>query len=107
MIIERRLTDRPLCEASVEVILEQSHDRIMAVTGDIDLHGCFVRTVFSFPIGSSVSLTITERSRSFSATGEVSYLLTKEGMGIRFVQLATMDSAVLQKWVDEQNPVPI
>ena len=99
MIIER--------EASVEVILEQSHDRIMAGTCDIGPHGCFVKTVFTFPIGSSVSLTITERSRSFSATGEVSYLLTREGMGIRFVELETRDSAVLQEWVDEQNAVPV
>lgn len=105
MIIERRLTEPSLFEGSVEVTLEQSHDRILAVAGDIGLHGCFVKTVFSFPVGSNVSVTITERSRSFSATGEVSYLLTREGMGIRFVELATRDSAVLQEWVDEQNAV--
>jgi len=107
MIIERRLTHRSLFEASAEVILDQSSDRIMAVLCDIGMHGCFVKTVFSFPVGSSVSLTITERNRSFSATGEVCYLLMREGMGIRFVQLATGDSAVLQEWVDEQNAVPI
>ena len=92
-------------ETSVEVVLEETHDRIMAGTCDIGLHVCFVKTVFTFPIGSSVSLTITERSRSFSAMGEVSYLLTREGMGIRFVELATRDSAVLHEWVDEENAV--
>lgn len=107
MITERRPTDRSLFEASVEVILEESHDRIMAVADDIGPHGCFVKTVFSFPIGSNVSLTITERSRSFSATGEIAYLLTREGMGIRFVELATRDSAVLREWVDEQNAVAV
>lgn len=107
MTTERRLTDRSTLEASVEVILDQSRDCIMAVSGDIGLHGCFVKTVFSFPIGSSVSLTVTEPNRSFSATGEVSYLLTREGMGIRFVELAAKDSAVLQEWVDERNAVPV
>ena|SRR5215472_4570657 len=107
MISERSLAQRPSSEASVEVVLDQSRDRIVASTDDVGLQGCFVKTVFSFPVGSSVSLTITERSRSFSATGEVSYLLTREGMGIRFVQLASMDSAVLQEWIDEQNAVPL
>jgi hypothetical protein len=106
MIVERSLTHRPLSEASVEVILQPSQDSIVAVTDDVGPRGCFVKTVFSFPVGSSVSLTITEQNRSFSATGEVSYLLTREGMGIRFVKLETRDSAVLQEWIGERNALP-
>ena len=104
-MIERRRTHRYLFEVPVEVILEQSQDRIRAVTGDLGLNGCFVKTTFSFPVGSTVSLKITEGGRSFSATGEVIYLLTNVGMGIHFLKVATRDSAVLQEWMDEKNAV--
>ena len=107
MMIEPSSTHRFLFEAPVELIIEKSHDRITAVTGDIGLQGCFVKTVFSFSIGSIVKLRITEQGRSFSATGEVSYVLTREGMGIRYLELATKDCAVLQEWLAEQNTEPV
>jgi hypothetical protein len=106
-MIERRRTHRFLFEAPIELTLEKSHDRIAAITSDIGLHGCFVKTVFSFPVGSTVKVKIIEQGRCFSATGEVTYVLTQDGVGIRFLDVRATDSAVLEEWLAEQNCEPI
>ena len=107
MMTECRRTDRFPFEAPVEVIREQSHERITGVTGEISLHGCFVNTVFSFPVGSVVNLTISEPGRSLSVTGEIAYVLTRKGIGIRFCQIESEDAVALQEWLEELNTVPI
>jgi hypothetical protein len=106
-MIERCRTDRFLFEAPIELTLEKSHDRIAAIKADIGLHGCFVKTVFSFPMGSTVKIKIIEQDRCFSATGEVTYILTRDGMGIRFLDVRASDFALLEKWRAEQNYKPL
>ena len=106
-MIERRNTHRFLFEAPIELTIGATQDRIAAITTDVGLHGCFVKTVFSFPVGSMVKVKIVERQRSFSATGEVMYVLTREGMGIRFLNVKAMDFAILEEWVAEQNCEPL
>ncbi len=106
-MIERRRTHRFLFEAPIELTLEKSNDRIAAITADIGPHGCFVKTDFSFPVGSTVKVKIIARARSFSATGEVTYIVTEDGVGIRFLDVKAADSAVLEEWVAEQNCEPL
>ncbi len=106
-MIERRNTHRFLFEAPIELTFGKSQDRIAAITTDIGLHGCFVKTVFSFPVGSTVKVKIIEKDRRFSATGEVMYVLTRDGMGIRFLDVNATDFAILEEWVAEQNCEPV
>jgi hypothetical protein len=106
-MIERRRTHRFLFEAPIELALEKSHDRITAITTNIGLHGCFVKTVFSLPVGSTVKVKIIVQDRCFSATGEVTYVLTRDGIGIRFLDVRAADFAVLEEWLAEQNCEPL
>jgi hypothetical protein len=106
-MIERCRTHRFLFEAPIELTLEKSHDRIAAITADIGLDGCFVKTVFSFPVGSAVKIKIIEQDRCFSSTGEVTYILTRDGMGIRFLDVRASDFALLEEWLAEQNCEPL
>jgi hypothetical protein len=106
-VIERRNTHRFLFEAPIELTFGKFHERIAAITTDIGMHGCFVKTVFSFPVGSTVKIKIVEKDRSFSATGEIIYVLTRDGMGIRFLDVKARDFAILEEWVAEQNCEPL
>jgi hypothetical protein len=107
MMNERRRVHRFLFEAPVELTHAESHASIMSVTGDIGVFGCFVKTPLSFPKGSKVKLRITQQGRTFSATGEVLYVVTNEGMGIAYGELAAKDYAILQEWLAVQNTEPI
>jgi hypothetical protein len=107
LMIERRNMHRYLFEAPIELTFGECHDRIAGITTDIGLHGCFVKTVFSFPVGSTIRVKINEKDRCFSASGEVVYILTRDGMGIRFVDVKAKDFAILEEWVAEQNCEPL
>lgn len=104
---DRRRTHRFLFEAPIELAHLASHSRIAAVTGDIGQFGCFVRTELSFSIGSALKLRITYNGRTFSATGSVTYVIKKQGMGISFDELSVQNRSVLDQWIAEQSTEPI
>jgi hypothetical protein len=106
-MIERRNTHRFLFEAPIELTFGEFQDRVAGITTDIGLHGCFVKTVFSFPVGSTISVKIDVKDQCFSATAEVIYILTRDGMGIRFLDVKARDFAILENWVAEQNAEPV
>lgn len=106
-MIERRRTHRFLFEAPIELIPVNSHDRIAAITTDIGLKGCFVKTTVLFPAGTILKLRIIMQGRSFAATGEVLYALEQQGMGILFRDVKAKDQAVLEGWLADQNCAPI
>jgi hypothetical protein len=106
-VSERRRTNRLQFEASVELILPKSHDRITAVTGDINLSGCFVKTMFSFPGGASVKIHITGLGRTFSSMGTVLYIIKGQGMGIVFGEMKVSDKLFLRELVAELHVEPV
>jgi hypothetical protein len=66
-----------------------------------------VKTVFSFSVGSTIRAKIVVTDRCFSATAEVIYILTRDGMGIPFLDVKARDFAILEDWIAEQNCEPV
>ena len=99
-MIERRQTTRYDFGAIAEVIDLDSRDDMIGVTRDISLSGCFIRTPTPFQQGTSVIVRIRCAGRDFAATGNVTGNITKEGMGIAFVEVRPSDQAIIQQWLD-------
>lgn len=81
----------------------ESGKYLVAVTGDINRFGCFVKTTTPFPIGDPVSLKMTYDGRTLAIPGRVVYVQPTEGMGIAFDAIAASDQAILDRWLVEMK----
>ena len=82
--------------AIAEVIeLEQSHE-VVAVTRDLSVSGCFLKTTSPFPERTRVRVRI---AHSGEAIGNVRANVTETGMGIVFTQIEPNDRAILERWL--------
>src|SRR5713101_8534302 len=92
--IERRRATRYHFVSAVEVINVESRKRLISLTRNLSLCGCFVTVKTPSPKGTRVSLKISNSKANFSAVGNVTYNLSDEGMGIEFVQVEAKDQVV-------------
>ena len=99
--IERRRATRHHFVSAVEVINVESRKRLISLTRDLSLSGCFVTLKASSPKGTRVSLKISNSKANFSAVGDVTHHLFDERMGIGFVQVEAKDQVVLEEWLAE------
>jgi PilZ domain len=72
---------------------------VVAVTSEISLLGCFIKTATPFPPGETVNLRITYDGKVFSVQGAVVYVLPTNGMGINFSAVPPSDQAILERWL--------
>ncbi len=101
--IERRRATRHHFVSAVEVINVESRKRLISLTRNLSLCGCFVTVKTPSPKGTRVSLKISNSKANFSAVGNVTYNLSDEGMGIEFVRVEAKDQAVLKEWLAEES----
>jgi hypothetical protein len=87
--------------AEISIPLRNIH--IVAPTDELSRVGCLVRTCADVPVGTEVSLKITNDGCEFNVVGEVSSLLPEEGMGIRFAAITPSDDALLEDWLKKTN----
>ena len=99
MLTERRHMTRYDFGAIAEVVDLDSRDDMIVVTRDLSLSGCFVKTRTPFPAGTEVRLRITYAGADFAAIGSVTSHITREGMGIEFVQIDPNDQAIIESWL--------
>jgi hypothetical protein len=72
---------------------------VVAVTRDLSLSGCFVKTTMTpFAKGTEVRVRITCSGADFAAIGKVTDV-TREGMGIEFVEVLPKDRAIIEGWL--------
>jgi hypothetical protein len=100
-VIERRRTTRYNFGAIAELTDFGSQRELVAITRDLSLSGCFVKTTTPFPEGTEVRLRITSSGADFAAIGKVTSNVTPVGMGIEFVEIAPNDQVVIEKWLAE------
>jgi hypothetical protein len=98
-VIERRQMTRYDFGAIAEVIDLDSREDVIVVTRDLSLSGCFVKTRTPFPAETEVRVRITYGGSDFAATGSVTENITREGMGIEFVQIEPEDQAIIEDWL--------
>jgi hypothetical protein len=85
------------------VTAAKSSKYLIAVTGEISLHGCFVKTTTPFACEEAVRIRITSSGRAFVVTGTVVYALSAKGMGIRFGPISAEDQRVLDDWLADST----
>jgi len=85
--------------AIAEVIDLDSREDIIVVTRDLSLSGCFVKTGAPFPAGKEVRIRIAYAGSDFAATGLVTENITREGMGIEFIDVEPRYEATLEAWL--------
>lgn len=97
--MERRSAKRYNFGAVAELINLGSRKELVAITRDLSLSGCFIKTTTPFPEGTEVSMKIAFSGTDFAARGRVTSNVTPVGMGIPFVEIAANDRAVIEKWL--------
>lgn len=98
-MIDRRQMTRYDFGAIAEVVDLDSRDDMIVVTRDLSLSGCFVKTRTPFPAGTEVRVRITYAGADFAAIGSVTPNITREGMGIEFVEVDPEDQAIVERWL--------
>jgi hypothetical protein len=98
-LLERRHMTRYDFGAIAEVIDLDSREDIIVVTRDLSLSGCFVKTCTPFPPGTEVRVRIAYAGADFAATGSVTENITREGMGIEFVEIEPEHQATIVEWL--------
>jgi hypothetical protein len=98
-VIERRQMTRYDFGAIAAVIDLDSREDMIVVTRDLSLAGCFVKTRSPFPAGTEVRVRITYAGSDFAATGSVTENITREGMGIEFVEIEPRHQAIIEEWL--------
>ena len=99
MLIERRHMTRYDFGAIAVVVDLDSRDDMIVVTRDLSLSGCFVKTRTPFPAGTEVRVRITHAGSDFAAIGSVTSNITREGMGIEFVEIEPEDQVTIERWL--------
>jgi PilZ domain len=98
---DRRNADRHIFTAAAEVIELTSGARFATRTTDLGPGGCFVDTLFPFPVGAKVRVTVRKGQTNFETEGLVVYSQTGLGMGIAFDSLEPHQRDALDKWLAE------
>jgi hypothetical protein len=84
--MERRHTTRYNFGAIAEVIDLGSRREFVAITRDLSLSGCFIKTTTPLAEGAEIRVRITSSGEDFAAIGKVTPNVTPVGMGIEFVR---------------------
>jgi hypothetical protein len=98
---ERRQQARCPFTASVDVIESRSQTKISGRTCDVSRGGCYIDTINSFPVGSTVQLQLVTQGRRLEAQAEVAYCLPGMGMGVQFKAADPQQIAMVNRWMTE------
>src|SRR5690242_5736420 len=94
-----RRSDRYSFAATAEVRDLGSRNEQVAITRDLSMGGCFVKTTSPLPKGSRILLRIEHGGTEFMATGRVTDNVSAIGMGVEFIEMTAKDRAILEKWL--------
>jgi positive regulator of sigma E activity len=65
----------------------------------LSLHGCYVETTNTLPIGRDVSIKIFAESECFAATAKIVYEHPGSAMGLAFEEVTVKSGAILGQWL--------
>jgi hypothetical protein len=99
----RRRAVRHYFGGPAEVTDLDSHTRLLALTTDLSVFGCFVRTRHPFPEGTKITLKITHEGVVFANYGNVAHVQANKGMGIAFGAVDRQAQVVLDRWISQSD----
>jgi hypothetical protein len=85
--------------AVAEIAHRDSGGRTSGQVSTLNLHGCYVETQNTLPVGREISIKIFAESECFVATGKVVYELANAAMGLAFEEVPTKSAALLRGWL--------
>jgi hypothetical protein len=96
---ERRNSPRLKLKVPVELFAPDSDVPLRGATSDLSESGCYVETMFPFPIGTIFEMTLQIDS-TLLAVGTVVTCDPQVGNGIRFTKMLPEDQAELRAYVE-------
>ena len=103
LVRKPRRFDRHIFGATAELRVLGSRNEQVLVTRDLSAGGCFIATAAPLPKGCRIRVRIERGGAEFTAIGRVADNLTREGMGVEFVEIEPKDRAILNKWLAEKS----
>jgi len=85
--------------AVAEIAYRDSGGRLSCQVAKLSLHGCYVETPNTLPIGREVSIKIFAESECFAATAKVVYELPNSAMGLAFEEVSAKSAALIREWL--------
>jgi hypothetical protein len=85
--------------AVAEMAHRDSGDRVSCQVSTLNLHGCYVETQNTLPIGREITIKIFAESECFAATGKVVYELANAAMGLAFEEVPLKSATLLREWL--------
>ena len=96
---DRRQYTRLKLRVPVEIQTDVSDSPIRGATSDLSLGGCYIETIFPFPVGTNLNLQL-----SINATVLIDATVVASdpqvGNGIRFVRMLPEDREALKAFLD-------
>jgi c-di-GMP-binding flagellar brake protein YcgR len=108
-VICRRQYPRVKVSVPVEIETDMGGSPIRGATTDISLSGCYIETIFPFPIGTNLGLQLSLETTVLAAATVIT-CDPQVGNGIRFVKMLPEDRKTLEAFLDAaqqaQDSVP-
>ena len=82
--VEKRASSRHKCEGTIEMHAVGSESPTWATITDISMHGCYVDTHATYPVGTVIELKLSVNGISVQTKGTVRVNYPYLGMGIAF-----------------------
>lgn len=98
-MVERRKHPRFTAHVPVEVHEEGSETPLRCSTSDISLGGCYIESMYPFPIGTCLELKL-QISDTLLILGKVVTSHPQVGNGIEFVKIVFEDREQLRDFLD-------
>lgn len=99
----RRRAVRHYFGGPAEVTDLNNHTRLLALTTDLSVFGCFVRTRHPFPEGTRITVRITHQGAVFANCGDVAHVQPNKGMGIAFGAVDRQAQVILDDWISRSD----
>jgi c-di-GMP-binding flagellar brake protein YcgR len=96
---DRRGHPRLKAKVPVEIRTEGSDTPIRGAVSDLSLGGCYIETIFPFPIGTTLEISLRING-TILAVATVVTSDPQVGNGIRFTRMLPEDEAELQSYID-------
>jgi hypothetical protein len=94
--VEKRRTPRYKCEGNVEICEPGCDVNTSATLTDVSLHGCYVETQATYPVGTTLAMKLKTVGRKVEVTGVVRVNYPSLGMGIAFVEMTDSNRTELK-----------
>jgi c-di-GMP-binding flagellar brake protein YcgR len=100
---ERRERPRVRVRVPVELFVESSESPMRGATADLSLSGCYIETMFPFPIGTALELKLQAGEGTLLVLAKVVTCDPQVGNGMQFTQMLPEDIEELRVFLEAQK----